>query len=298
MPGQTIYWNGGAPTTPTPTAPAQITNSGTGSLSPSTTGTTTTGTTGTGGLLSTATNPSSTPDATGGLSSAIAPPVPQTAVTTENLQAPQMSIAGNIGNYLDPNSSTNQMLKTKALEAANGNGTLNSSMTDSAISNGIIANAQGMAQQDQGAYASGVATNTQAANQSAIQQSQLQSQQNVTQMNNANQIAMTNLNNSNKATLQGSSAAVNIYQQAMNNISTIQNNTSMDQATKDLQVQNIIATTQAALNDQSSIVGLNIGANFNGLGVAAANTTATDTATAAAAAQPVYHYTPHYNGRR
>ena len=373
MPGQTIYWNGGVPTAPAPApAPAQITNSGIGSLSPSATGTTTTGN---GGLLSTATNPDPlsnqlnqqpyngyiapapitvpVTNAIPGSSQAVNGNAASASATTEDLNAPQLTIAGNIGKYIDPNSSINQMLKTKALGAANGEGTLNSSMTDSAISNGIIANAQSMAQQDQGVYSTGAVqnanlltntansnaglanqvsmananaanqsslqnaglsnqvniANADAANRSALQNSQLQSQQdvqqmsnasqqNIAQMSNANQLAMTNLNNSNKSTLQGSSAAVNIYQQAMNNISTIQNNTSMDQATKDLQVQNIISTTQAELNDQSAITGLNIGANFNGLGVVAANTTATDTtaaatAAAAAAAQPAYHYTPH-----
>ena len=198
--------------------------------------------------------------------------------STVDLTAPQMTIAGNIGNYLDPNSSTNQLLATKAREAANATGTANSSMTDSAISNGIIANAQQMAQNDQSTYASGATTNanllTTTSNDNAslstnasIANANNASQQIIAQMNNANQLAMTNLNNANKTLLQSSSAATNIYQTAIQQIATIQANSTMNQATKDQQTSNIINTTNAALADQTAITNINVGANFAGLSV-------------------------------
>ena len=213
--------------------------------------------------------------------------------STENLQAPQMTIAGNIGNYLDPNSTTNQMLKTKALEAANGNGTLNSSMTDSAISNGIIANAQSMAQQDQGVYATGAGNNASmltntansnaglsnavnlansgAANQSAIQQAQLQSAQTITGMNTASQQLMTNFNNANRTQIQGSAAGQQIADQYQNALAAINSNTATDQLTKNTQAQSALTTAQAAMNDQGAMLNiqsLGIASNFNNLSVA------------------------------
>ncbi len=192
---------------------------------------------------------------------------PQATANAVDISAPQMTIAGNIGNYLDPNSSVNQLLATKAKQVANQSGTLNSSLTDSAISNGIIANAQSMAQNDQNAYASGAQTNAQLANQTSATNANNASSQLIANMNNDNQIQMTNLNNSNKTLLQESSAAANIYQTAIQQISSIQQNSSMDQATKDTQTANIISTTNAELADQASLSGLNVGSNFANLTV-------------------------------
>ncbi len=192
---------------------------------------------------------------------------PQATANAVDLSAPQMTISGNIGNYLDPNSSVNQLLATKAKQVANQSGTLNSSLTDSAISNGIIANAQAMAQNDQNAYASGAQTNAQLANQTSATNANNASSQLIANMNNDNQIQMTNLNNSNKTLLQESSAAANIYQTAIQQIASIQQNSSMDQATKDTQTANIISTTNAELADQASLSGLNVGSNFANLTV-------------------------------
>ena len=207
--------------------------------------------------------------------------------STVDLNAPQLTIAGDIGKYMDPNSQTNQMLRTKALEAANQTGTANSSMTDSAISNGIIANAQGMAQADQGIYSQGANTNAnlltstsnnnaqltnqtnianmQASNQAALEQAQLQSQQLIAGMSNQNQVALTGLQNQNKTLLQGSSVALNSYQSLLQQIGAIQQNASLDPATRANMIQSLINETGNALQGQSSLIGLNIGSNYNGL---------------------------------
>ena len=203
-------------------------------------------------------------------------PVTNATASQVDLNAPGMTVAGQIGKYLDPNSETNQMLKTKALEAANGVGTLNSSMTDSAISNGIIANAQAMAATDQGAYATGAGqnanmgtqvslANSQAANAAALQAAQIQSQQLMQQMSNENQVGLTNLQNQNKTLLQSSSVALNTYQSLLQQISAIQQNASLDPATRAAMIQSLINETANAMQDQSSITGLNLGANYNNL---------------------------------
>ncbi|MDE1943547.1 MAG: hypothetical protein KGI47_10465 [Betaproteobacteria bacterium] len=203
-------------------------------------------------------------------------PVTNATASQVNLNAPGMTIAGEIGKYLDPNSETNQMLKTKALEAANGVGTLNSSMTDSAISNGIIANAQAMGAADQGVYANAAGqnanmgtqvslANSQAANAAALQAAQIQSQQLMQQMSNENQVGLTNLQNQNKTLLQSSSVALNTYQSLLQQISQIQQNASLDPATRAAMIQSLINETASAMQDQSSITGLNIGANYNNL---------------------------------
>ena len=204
--------------------------------------------------------------------------IPQATASAVDLSDPKMSIAGNIGNYLDPNSSINQLLATKAKQVSNATGTLNSSMTDSAISNGIIANAQTMAQNDQNTYASGANSNAQLQNtvnttnanntsQATVASMNNASSQQITKMNNDNQVAMTKMNNDNKTILQSSTEAQTIYNQAIQQIGTIQNNANMDQATKDAQTANIINITNASLADQFAITGINVGANFANLGV-------------------------------
>ncbi len=220
---------------------------------------------------------------------ATAIPVTNATAAQVDLNAPGMTIAGQIGKYLDPNSEVNQMLKTKALEAANSTGTLNSSMTDTAISNGIIANAQAMGQADQSAYATGAGqnanmstqvnlANSQAANQAALEQAQIQSQQLMAQMGNENQVALTNLQDQNKTLLQSSSVALNTYQSLLQQISAIQQNASLDATTRAAMIQSLINETNNAMQGQSGILGLNLGANYNGLTASTGSTGATNIA--------------------
>jgi transposase-like protein len=82
---------------------------------------------------------------------------------------PQQTAAGLINQYTDPNSPIIQAAMTRAKEAQNANGTLNSSMAETAGQLAAYQAAIPLAQQDAGTYAKAAGYNADEANQFAVQ---------------------------------------------------------------------------------------------------------------------------------
>lgn len=217
--------------------------------------------------------------------SAVEPATASGYSAAQDVVAPNQTVANQFLSNTDPNSVLMQEAQTQGNEQSNSRGLLNSSLGISSAQNAMYQAALPISEQDastqaQASLANQNATNTASqftanagnaaslANLSSQTQSMLQGMQDSTtaataQLSSDTQVALGNLSsatqtqvqsmvNTNQQLLQTSTSAANTFNNAMNNIATIQNSTTLDNDAKTVAVNSDLTELQNFMAAQSA----------------------------------------------
>jgi hypothetical protein len=194
-----------------------------------------------------------------------------TAPTSWDVSGNQ-TVAGNMNQLTSDNSPYIQLARTHALEGQNARGILNSSMTQTASDAAAYQAALPIAQADASTYAKAAGYNADQVNQDNIKNADASNTAKQYASTVANNINMSNVDEANKAQLQTLASqnqtliatnnnAASLFNQTMGAINNIQNNATMDAATK----AKAINTYYALLKNQLAVLGQTQGLNLSSL---------------------------------
>lgn len=201
------------------------------------------------------------------------------------IDKPTDTVQGQIQGVIDANSPLMQQAETRAKQAMNRQGLLNSSIATGAAQNAVLDAALPIATTDAGAYRAtklanadmtnqGRQFNAQQANAMATTGAQLETdankfnaqQQNLAILNQLdadNRIQLADIQATYQNEMQANSSASQLFNQTMAAINNIQQSTTMDAATKRASTNQVVSLLKSGLSLQGSIANLNLGNVLN-----------------------------------
>jgi len=211
------------------------------------------------------------------------------------------TVEGRTASIIDKNSPLMQRAAAKAIEQANARGLRNSSMAIGSAQNAVIEAAAPIAAQDARSFTDIQRANQNAANSFAqfnasnqqqanlfnageanrvnIEQAKIEQQTNLANMQQQNQLVFNQLDQANKERIanieaayknemQSNVTASSLFHDAINSLALIQKDTTMNAATKQQNINQVLAMLRNGLDVSGSIANLNLGAVLDFSGVA------------------------------
>jgi hypothetical protein len=235
---------------------------------------------------------------------ATVPTPPEAATATPGLVASTTSatpssvnpnaLSEQVNKVADPNSEISRRAAALANEESNSKGLLNSSMAIGAAHNAVLQAALPIAQGDVQAQelnasneqqaslqnaqqTNAVATvNAQSTTQANLADAAAKNTQIMSQLDQANKVQLAGINTQYQSFLNSSGAASSLFNNTMQQISTIQNNPNLDASHKTDAINQLTSLLQSGLESMSAINGLDLTQGLD-FGAVSKNATSTET---------------------
>lgn len=197
---------------------------------------------------------------------------------------PEQTVEGRVNGIIDKDSPIIQAARTRAGQASNARGLLNSSMGVEAGESAAYDAALPIASVDAQTSAKAAGYNADASNQFAVKNVDAQNTLNgqklaadtqrytasldaqtrtaLANLDSSTKLQLTQLDGQNKQLLQTNSSAANMFSTYMNSIASISQSTNMDQAAKDTATQNAIKNLNQGLQVMQEVSGADISKYF------------------------------------
>ena len=198
---------------------------------------------------------------------------PASTYNAAQVQAPT-SVADKVKSIIDQNSPLMQQASARANEASNNRGLINSSMAVNAAQGAVMDAATPIASADASAINNANivnATATNSANQFGAQQinamntlqGQLSNQVNLANLDTTSKAQLANIQADYQTAMQTNASVAGVFSKAMDQISAIQQSSTMDAATKQKNINQALNVLQASMGTMGAVSGLNLNSTLN-----------------------------------